>query len=69
MLFDDMDQLFAKIFGEIFCEESIAIPLKKRHDIRTKHVLKTSLRHETKPRFNKRLSKGRAPRGLSFSQK
>jgi len=68
MFFDDMDDLFYKIWREIFSQEAIALPLKKRHDIQTRHVLKNTARHTTRPLFNKRLSKGRAPRGLSFSQ-
>ena len=67
MFFDDMDELFYKIWREIFCEQAIALPLKKRHDIYTRQTLKNTARHTTRPLFNIRLSKGRAPRGLSFS--
>lgn len=68
MLFD-FDYLFEKIVSDIFCEASIALQLKKLHDLTSRQILKTNSKSRNTTRIISSNHKGRAPRGLSFSHK
>lgn len=46
MFWDDLDYTMNEIFSDVFCEQSIAIPLKTRHDIHVRNVLKNDTRRQ-----------------------
>lgn len=70
MFWDDLDDIMYEIFAEIFCEDSIAIPLKKRHEIHVRNVMKNDVRRQRTitPIHNRKIikPKGRAARPFFF---
>jgi hypothetical protein len=66
MFWDNLDDIMHVIFAEMFCEDSIAIPLKKRHEIHVRNVMKNDVKRQRTitPIRNRKIikPKGRAAR-------